>query len=197
MVAALGTAAGIASAIGGVGSAVDTVSGLFSGGKKKEQYWTPERVRANYEDNAVTNVNTALAKAQGLFSSAQTPADVNAGVAAFNDYLSEMNSRIMANHRNSALGPAGLAEETIRRVFAYRDPIIRQGQQQLEVMKADTLKALGLGTEPDVVRGDDVGAPSYPWGGYAAPVGVDIGGGGSMLPLLIIGGIVAVVFLWK
>jgi len=171
MSAILGAALGGVQLLGGTAGAIGAVKSLVGGGSsKKEQYWTPERVYANYTDVWKNRVNISLDKLEGALTSAKTSDDVALARASFDQDLVKWDSVMVESHMKSPLKAQGLAEATIQRVRQYGAPILQAGQQEASRMVAARQSEIG-GSVSNAVGGVLSSAGSY--------LGLSDGGAGA------------------
>ena len=191
----LGTATGIAGVISAAGNAGGVIESAFGGGKKKKNYWTPARVKADYEKTNLNVANLALQKAEERVQQAQTAHDLQLAQYWFGQSRENRDKRMVENHRK-ALG--ALAEPTIQRVRAYANPIWDAAQREVTRMIEARGNELGIvaaedrgggGTVSETVSGAGASAPVSYFGGTPMLLGASGSQGSGVSPLLIAGGL--------
>lgn len=201
--AILGAAAGVATTIGLVGggiSGLETITGAlgFGGSKKKQQYWTPSRVKANYEKVNLNVATGALAKAEERVQKAATLQDLEHAQHWYSESRKNRDARMVENHRAVPGWSKSFADATIQRVRSYANPIWDAGQREVTRIIEQRRIELGIAVEPartaegtvvgDVAqRGISYSGGSPLFGG--SPMLTGQAGDGGVSPLLIVGGL--------
>lgn len=195
----LGAAAGVASTIGMIGggiSGVQTITGAlgFGGSKKKKQYWTPSRVKANYEKVNSNVASLALGKAEGRVQKAATLRDLEIAQHWYSESRANRDARMVENHRAVPGWSKSFADATIQRVRSYANPIWDAGQREVTRIIEQRRIELGIAAEPSrtaqgtvAQSGTNVSGASSLFGG--SPMLTGQGGGGGVSPLVIAGGL--------
>ena len=195
----LGVAAGVASTIGMIGgglSGVETITGAlgFGGSSKKKQYWTPSRVKANYEKVNGNVANLALSLAEGRVQKATTLQGLEHAQYWFSQSRTNRDARMVKNHRAVPGWTKSFADATIQRVRSYANPIWDAGQREVTRIIDQRRIELGIAGEPartaegTVAQSDtNVSRASSLFGGSPSLTGQ--AASGAVSPLVLAGGL--------